>query len=453
MRKSKPPKVNQSKQKKKNNPFITFMAKKNTKPTKPTPAEQPTTEPIETDQPEMVDEAEPVAVNGKPGGLAKKKPTPPPPVDLKKPKPDATSSKPLVVKSSDLETTKRKIPLWGWIAMGVVVLGGLAALGMMMFGRQPAAVTTNTTNLNTNSTTGLVPRALDGVLVPASKARTNTYAIMIENITESRPQSGLNKASVVYEALAEGGITRFMALYPVGEEIAEIGPVRSARKYYITYAEEYRPLYVHAGGSPDALTYLGLSTTNVVDFNQFRHGPNFWRDKSRHAPHNLYTSTELLLRGLRDIAPNLEPSFTPWTFKAEPSFESVPEVTKDIVINYSSFNYRVTYTYNKSLNAYTRSQGDTEQVTKDGGKIEVKNVIVQFVKTGLLDGDKQRLSMETVGEGKLLLFQDGKSIVGTWKKTSPSERMKFLDEHAQELPLNPGMTWISVVPNDRTVDY
>ena len=432
------------------------MAKKNTKPEKPTPPltdETPEPDPIE-DASKSESEAEDVAVNGLLSDKSPKKTGPTKPLDLKKGTPAVDPSKPLVVKSSDTAAGKKKLPVWAWVAIGVAALGGLAALGWAMFGSAPASTPDDTTvETNTVSTEGFVPRAIDGVLVPPNRSRTNTYAIMIENIAESRPPSGLDKASVVYEALAEGGITRFMALYPVGDEIPEIGPVRSARKYYITYAEEYKPLYNHAGGSPDALTYLGSSTTNVVDFNQFRHGGNFWRDKTRRAPHNLFTSMELLLRGLRDIAPDLQPTFTPWTFKVEPSITTLPEAVKDIVINFSSFNYRVTYKYDRSLNLYTRYQGDTGHVTKDGGKIQVKNIIVQFVKTSLLDGDKQRLEMETVGEGKLLMFRDGTAVTGIWKKPSASERTKFLDDQGQVLALDPGMTWISVVPTDRTVDY
>ncbi len=425
------------------------MAKK-TKAEKPTP---PIDQPGETDRLDDSTAVEPVAVNGKKNGLAT---TAPAPVDLKKNSIDGITSKPLVFKSEDLKKAEKKkilLPIWAWVAIGAVVLGGLAGLGLAMFGGNDEPSSTNTGNRNENVLVDGVPRAIDGVIVPANRSRTNTYAIMVENITESRPPSGLNKASVVYEALAEGGITRFMALFPVGDEIPEIGPVRSARKYYITYAEEYKALYVHAGGSPNALTYLGASSTNVVDFNQFRHGPNFWRDKARRSPHNLFTSTELLLRGLRDVAPELTPTFTPWTFKDEPPTSSLPETTKDIVINYSSFNYRATFKYDRTQNLYTRFQGDTEHVTKDGGKIQAKNVVVLFTKTGLLDGDKQRLDVTTIGEGKMLLFRDGTTVVGTWKKPSASERTKFLDDAGQELALNPGVTWISVVPTDRTVDY
>ncbi len=430
------------------------MAKKTKaeKPLTPTTPE-PDLEP-ELDRPEDSEAVEAVAVNGKANGKAKPK-KPAEPIDLKKPADSTGTPKPLVVKSADaVKATKRKMPLWAWIVIGVVVLVGVAGLGMALLGgTDDDQVTTNTANTNEAILVDGVPRAIDGVMVPANRARTNTYAVMIENIAESRPPSGLNKASVVYEALAEGGITRFLALFPVGDEITEIGPVRSARKYYITYAEEYRPLYIHAGGSPNALEYLKSSTTNVIDFNQFRHGPNFWREKTRRAPHNLYTSTELLLRGLRDVAPDVQPTFTPWTFKDEPSVSSLPATTKDIVINYSSFNYKTTFKYDRGQNQYVRYQGDTEHVTKDGGKIQPKNIVVLFVKTGLLDGDKQRLDMETIGEGKLLMFRDGTAITGTWKKPSAAERTKFLDANGEELALNPGMTWVSVVPTDRTVEY
>lgn len=363
----------------------------------------------------------------------------------------ASSAQPKVVKSAPPTKPKRAVPIWVWVVVGVVVVGGAAIIGyiVMQPGKSSSVASQNT---NTASVQQLVPRLLDGVPVPPEQARTNTYAVMIENQIDARPQSALDKASVVYEALAEGGITRFMALFPGGgSKLAQIGPVRSARPYFITEAEEYHPLYVHAGGSPQALSYLSSGKANVVDFNQFYHGGNFIRDNARLAPHNLYTDSDKLFLGLKQVAPTLVPTYTSWTFKDEAPLDSRPTTVNDIAINFSSFNYNVKYTYDRVNNQYQRFEGGKAHVMRDGSQIDAKDVVVEFVPTSPLPGDKERLQMSLVGTGKLLLFRDGTAVQGTWKKDSNTGRTQFLDASGNVLALNPGSIWIELVPTDRQV--
>ncbi len=363
-------------------------------------------------------------------------------------RPPDNTIKPTVVKSS----TKRKMPRWAWIAGGAGVIIAAALVGWLLMGRTSTPTAATTTNHNTNSTAQLVPRVLDGVLVPADQANPTVIAAMIENIKESRPPSGLDKASVVYEALAEGGITRFLALFPAGQDLKEIGPIRSARPYYISWAEEYAALYLHAGGSPQALSYLKSGHPNVADFNQFSHAPNFIRDHSRPAPHNLYTNSFLIGDALNKLKLPA-PTYTSWTFKQETALDQRPTSVNDLVIDFSSFNYRVKYVYDRVNNRYTRFVADQPHVTRDGSQIFVDNIVVEFMTTGLIPGEKQRLDLQTVGTGKLLMFRDGTAVQGTWKKDSNSGRTEFLDQDGKALALNPGMTWIEAVPTDRKVTY
>ncbi|MBI2984721.1 MAG: DUF3048 domain-containing protein [Candidatus Kerfeldbacteria bacterium] len=345
------------------------------------------------------------------------------------------------------------LPAWAWYTIGgVVVVTTAMIIGFALSAKPPAPPVINTNR--PAPTAQLVPRRLDGVMVETNKDNPNIYAVMIENLTDSRPPSGLDRASVVYEALAEGGITRFMALIPVGQNIPELGPIRSARRYYLAWAEEYnRPLYVHVGGSPDALAYLRSGQASVVNFNQFYNAGNFWRERSRRAPHNLYSSSDMLFLGLRRVAPDLVPEYAPWPFKddAAESARSVGHPT--IVIEYSSFSYRVTYKYHPQLNRYFRFLGDSDHLTRSGDKIWAKTVVVMFVKTGLLSGDRQRLQMETEGEGRALVFRDGQVVEGTWKKPTAKERTTFLDQQGRPITFNRGPIWISVVPTDRQVTY
>lgn len=376
---------------------------------------------------------------------------PPGPVEAKK-KSVATASTPSVKVVKSQVAARSWPPRALWIVVGLVGLIAVAALGYLLTRPPHPSVVSNTPSNNTNSAL-LVPRRLDGIMVPPAAANTNIIAAMMENASDSRPPSSLDKASVVYEALAEGGITRFLALFPFGQNIAEIGPIRSARLYYVQWAEEYKPLYVHAGGSPQALTYLRNSQTNVIDFNQFSHGPNFWRDKTRLAPHNLYTSTDLLFLGIKRIAPDSVPTYSSWLFKDETPLDNRPASVNDMVIDFSSFNYKVMYKYDRVNNQYNRFQGDKPHLTKDNSQVTVKNVVVEFAKTLALGDDKKRLDIEAVGQGKILMFRDGTVTQGTWKKTVPSARTEWLDADGQPLALNAGTIWVEVVPTDRQIVY
>ncbi len=357
---------------------------------------------------------------------------------------------PTVVKK---EVKRGLKPTHLWIIIlvaGLLLIGGATWAGMQIFGPQSPSVVHPATNTKTTA----FYRKLDGMPVEEDKVNPNLYAVMIENLTDSRPPSGLDKAPVVYEALAEGGITRFMAIFPITVKVDEIGPVRSSRRYYIDWAEEYnKPLYIHAGGAPNALSYL-KSSANVIDFNQFYHAGNFWRDKTRFAPHNLYTSSDKLFLGLKQVAPDNVPDYSSWTFKdpAALSQRQAPTASQ-IVIDYSSFNYQVTYKYHPELNRYFRFQGDTQHVTRDGQAIWATNVIVMKVQTGLLAGDSKRLDMKNIGTGEATVFRDGQVIQGTWKKDSGQARTEFLDADGQPIPLDRGSTWISVIPTDRDVSY
>lgn len=364
-----------------------------------------------------------------------------------------SAPKPMVVKPS--APAKKSLPVWIWYVVGGAAVLVLAAIvSWKLFGSSDATNESTTNSTVTNeSTENLVPRVIDGVPVAADRALTNIYAIVIENMVDSRPPSGLDKASVVYETLAEGGITRFMALFPVGQSVGQIGPVRSARPYFVSWAEEYKPLFVHAGGSPQALDYLKSGKTNVYDFNQFVNGGNFIRDDARSAPHNLYTDMEKLYAGIRRRAPDATPTYASWLFKGEAPIDSRPSTVNDIVVNFSSFSYKVTYQYDRVQNVYKRLNGDKAHVTRDGVQLAPKNVIVLTTKIGLLANEKQRLDIQTVGSGKMLLFRDGTVTEGTWKKDSNTARLQFLDASGNPLGLNAGQTWIETVSADTKVTY
>ncbi len=355
-------------------------------------------------------------------------------------------------------TSPKKEPgkqfVWGkrqnkkWITIVIIAVVVIAAgLGFLVYG-----LNFDDTQTVTVTDTGdkLVRRAIDGV--PVTKGEEDPYpvAVMVENLTVARPQSGLASANLVYEALAEGGITRFMLIF-AGKTPATVGPVRSARPYFVDWALEYNALYAHAGGSPQALA--DITNYDVFDLNQFYNSQYFYRDHSRNvaSEHTLYTTGENLIFALRDLDAPAEGTYDRWMFKDDAPTAERPIEEKTISIDYSSFSYSVEYRYDGEQNDYVRYMAGDIHADADGTTIRPKNVVVQKVVTSLADAE--RLNMETIGEGDAIVFRDGKAIEGTWKKEKRGDRTMFYDQAGGEIDFNAGQTWIEVVPTDRDVTY
>ncbi len=301
-----------------------------------------------------------------------------------------------------------------------------------------------------------VQRVIDGKMVPRTQENYLPIAIMVENLATVRPQAGLQEANLVYEALTEGGITRFMAIYAGGQVLKEIGPVRSARHYFVDWAEEYRGVYAHAGGSPQALNKLFANEYLAEDLSQMGGDHNYyWRKSEVPSPHNLFTSTEMLAYALRDKElQDADGDYPSWRFAKGVQKSNRPTEEITITLPFSSASYEVKYTYDRATNAYLRFNGGvahTDSLTDE--QISVKNVLVQKVSTSLLEADSGRLDMVTIGEGEATLFNNGERIDGTWKKAAAGQRTKFLDSNGEEMTFVPGNTWIEVLPDDRSVEY
>lgn len=298
----------------------------------------------------------------------------------------------------------------------------------------------------------LVRAPLSGMMVTEDKAKRKPVAVSIENHTDSRPQSGLSKASLVYEALAEGGITRFLAFFQEND-VSEIGPVRSARTYFLDWLSEFDALFAHAGGNVDALDLI--VPYGIKDLDEFRWGTaGYWRDSSRYAPHNLYTSTEKLWNISKKAGYNITAEVIGYSFK-EDLEESKRSEKSEITIGFT-YPYNISYDYDPKTNSYLRSMANTphnDEVT--GEQISAKNIVVIFVPTsyGYTRLGEQTVMMETIGSGEALVFQDGTYVHGTWEKDSRTSRTKFLDSNEQEIKFNAGTTWIEAVPLNTTISY
>lgn len=297
-----------------------------------------------------------------------------------------------------------------------------------------------------------VTSPLDGTLVTAEIATRRPLGIMIENHPEARPQSGLGIASVVYEAIAEGGITRFLAIFGEGGG-EKIGPVRSAREYYLDWALEYDAGYAHVGGSPDALKLI--KSLGVNDLDQFAIGAKAFRRIPRSGiatEHTMYTDTH----ELHAVSLDRHGSTQAWQapdFK-EPLPREVRPGAQTITIDFSGPEYLTRWHYDPETNTYLREMaGVFHKDAVTGETIAAANLFVPIVTRQLRndpDG-KGRWDFDTVGEEKGWVFQDGQEIEITWTKTTHASPTIYTTLAGETIKRNPGLSWFAIVHPDTAV--
>jgi hypothetical protein len=294
----------------------------------------------------------------------------------------------------------------------------------------------------------LVPAPLDGRLVTPAAAARHPIAVMIDDLSPARPQSGFSAASVVWQAPAEGGIPRYMLVFQ--ENIpGDVGPVRSSRYYYIAWAAELRAVYGHAGGSPQALATLRQKGNGQLVYNidEFRYGGSFRRIKTRFAPHNLYTTGKQLRALVGKVGAKDKALKWPWTFAPDAPLEQRP-VGGRITVNYLANAIR--YDYDRATNTYLRSNTSEKKQIDASTKQRVapKNVIVMLMHFGPLnDGSKKhRLEAQVIGSGPAWISTNGKTITGTWKKTALTSPTRFFDKSGKPVTLTVGQTFVQVMP-------
>lgn len=289
---------------------------------------------------------------------------------------------------------------------------------------------------------------------PASLYR-RAIAVKVENDPAARPQSGLDRAELVYEEMVEAGVTRFIALY-LDSFAEEIGPVRSVRPTDIRVLEYYEPLLAASGGSSLVLGVLEASPINYITEND--HPQCFYRTRDRRAPHNLYTSSTLMRQALRDM--KLEEyhwSSSAFTF-GEPGTEPGVVYPVTAIQVYYLGSTKVDYVYDSSRQVYLRNVGGQPHLDKTTGtQLAPATVIVQYVEledTGVTDmaGNVSPDAM-VVGSGEALVFSGGTLVKGTWSKENVTSRTVFLDEGGREVSILPGQVWIHMIPASLEVGF
>jgi hypothetical protein len=268
---------------------------------------------------------------------------------------------------------------------------------------------------------------------------------MIENHPDARPQSGLNKAGIVFEAVAEGGITRFNALFLEGQP-KNIGPVRSVRPYYIDLFLPFDAAIAHAGGSADGL--YKLKVLHVKNLDYLLGSSAYHRIASRYAPHNLYTSMAALDK-VSKARGYTKSKFISWLRKPEDPAKK-PKVRK-IDFFLSGLLYNVHYDYDAKHNAYRRSEGGGPHIDANTNRQLEPKVVVALSMHYSQSGEYS--VYRTRGKGTMFVFQDGHVQKGTWKKGGSRSQFKFFDSEGKPLALNPGQTWVTLVAGSKYVSY
>ncbi len=302
--------------------------------------------------------------------------------------------------------------------------------------------------------------------------------VMIENHQNSRPQSGLSFADVVYEAVAEGGITRFLAVFYC-QDAGQLGPIRSARTYFLDFISEYGsyPLYAHVGGAnqpgpADALGQIdNYGWTSYNDINQFSVGfPTFWRDYDRlghpaDTEHTMYSAMDKLLgfagkRGITNVddktGKKWDTNFIPYTFKDDAALAKRPLSQIIHVEPWKGYGqYAVDWAYDRTTNLYKRSHAGAPHIDRNTNKqLTSKNIVLlSMVESNANDGyeDNAHLLYRTKGTGKATIFMDGVKTAGTWSKASRTARMQVYDSTGAPIKFDRGTIWFDILPTDAIV--
>ncbi|WP_158560802.1 DUF3048 domain-containing protein [Paenibacillus contaminans] len=269
--------------------------------------------------------------------------------------------------------------------------------------------------------------------------------VMIENSPQARPQSGLNQADIVYEVLAEGEITRFLAVFQ-GQSPEEIGPVRSIRPYFVEIGDGLDAVLVHAGWSQDAINMI--AKRNLAHFDEvYGDGTYYWRSGERKMPHNLYTGIDKIRRGIANKKLRNDWNGPILEFLA-PGEQAPGFAASHVTIPYLR-GYNVSYDYDAETGLYNRSmEGEPHLDAATRKQLTAANVLIVEAKHRVLDSEGRR-DVDVFGPGKGVLLQQGRRQDVVWERKGGLIRAYAGGE---EQPLVPGRTWVQIVPEGTQID-
>lgn len=345
-----------------------------------------------------------------------------------------------------LETfVKRSWPLLlGGVILVLALGAGLFILAVSGKARARNNVAPESPPAPTNTTTNrLVPRLLDGVAVNPAEAALQPFTVIVENAPEARPLSGVSKANLVMEVPVEGSYTRFMLVFDATSTADAIGPVRSARPYYVEWADALNAVFAHVGGSPESLIKIArLRLFRNLD--QFHAGGYFWRSGKRAAPHNVYTRMDLL-RAAAGAKTWKAGIFKSWQYldgTASSTAAVATAATSSLAIPYGGV-FDASWKYATNTQSYMRYQAGSLQRDADGTAVSSSNVVVLLTEATVQD-EIGRLRLRTAGSGKAWLYRDGQRFDIIWRRRA-GEWLTFENVEGGDVFFRPGKTWISVI--------
>lgn len=301
---------------------------------------------------------------------------------------------------------------------------------------------------------------LSGLEISDTVSDSRPIAIMVENSPDSRPQSGLIHADIVFEVVDEGGVTRYVAVYS-SNDAGTIGPVRSARIYYAEIARSFDPVYTFWGTYPEAYDTIKTMDMDALDANSDAYLPytdSGWRDTSRSniTEHTAFMSTEGIKEDASGYGYSLEGGQSPLRFKIDAVDSEKGDVT-DIAIDFSYENYKVDFVYDGDSNKYLKyTAGTPHEDYETGEQITVNNVIVMMTSIdGPIDqyGHMVVRTTGTTDNSKAFFFMDGNVIEGTWERSSVFDPFTFRDDSGNIVLFNRGSTWVAMVQSEEKLSY
>ncbi len=305
--------------------------------------------------------------------------------------------------------------------------------------------------------TGKVASPYTGLDIKEEVANKRPFAIMINNYKKALPQSGISQADIYYETLAEGGISRILAVFQ-NFDAEKIGPVRSARHYYLDFAFDNDAIFVHHGGSQ--LAYNAIKTLKVNNLDGMKlEGTDFYRDKERIKQpgmyeHSSYTGAKLIAQAAEKYKYRLKATDAEgmFDFYKEDTTNANGQVATNVIVPFSGAQ-KSEFHFEEGTKMYMRSQNGTKQIdVETNQQLAVKNIIIQYTTITPIKNDKEgRLDVKLVGSGRGLFISNGKAVPILWNKTSHQNPTMWLDENGNKLTINKGKTWICVYPSSSDV--
>jgi hypothetical protein len=358
-----------------------------------------------------------------------------------------------MLKAFKILSKKQKILV---ILMFLLYIAAWGVLGFVLGERSvPVAAIGSYDNKNAPKVAD-TPNPINGILYTKDEAKiwanNLPLAVIIENSTDARPQTGLTNADIVYETLAEGGITRLTAVFLAND--SDLGPVRSNRPYFLDWVSEYSAGYAHIGGSP--LGQQLVKDYGIKDLDQFYLGsPTYERISSRPAPHNVYTTTKKLRDAASGKGYKGPVKIDSWLFADSEAPVSERPKTFTISLGFlGAGGYDVTWSYDSNSNTYLRTNGGDKFIdVGNNQQVSAKNILVQYVQIRDEGSGHGRILVQNEGSGDAVVFRDGIAIVGKWKKDGRTSRTRFYDKDNKEITLNRGQIWVEAVPTGSAVTY